>query len=110
MDHALPPLQGYKYLSRVAPLLERLHDSGTARDTAGNRQLHFDRSAALLLLYFFTPALTSLRGLRQATELDRVAQATGGGRVSLGSLSEAAHACAPALLRGVLKELAAQTL
>jgi hypothetical protein len=67
MDTLLPPLQGYKYLSRVAPLLARLHDCGTKYDTAGNRTLHFDRYVALLLLYFFNPTLTSLRGLRQAT-------------------------------------------
>jgi hypothetical protein len=110
MDTPLPPLQGYKYLSRVAPLLARLHDCGTKHDKAGNRELHFDRYVALLLLYFFNPTLTSLRGLRQTTELDKVAAATGGGRVSLGSLGEAANAFEPELLRGVLKELAAKAL
>jgi hypothetical protein len=110
MDTPLPPLQGYKYLSRVAPLLARLHTCGTQHDKAGNRELHFDRYVALLLLYFFNPTLSSLRGLRQATEFDKVAAATGGGRVSLGALSEAAHAFDPELLRGVLKELAAKTL
>jgi hypothetical protein len=58
-----PPLQGFKYLERVGPLLSRLRNSGHARDRAGNRELHFDRYAALLLLYFFNPALTSLRAL-----------------------------------------------
>jgi len=106
MDKALPPLQGFKYLQRVAPLLERLRDCGTQRDQAGNRDLFFHRYAALLLLYFFNPALTSLRGLQQATALDKVQQATAGGRVSLGALSEAAHVFDPALLRDVLRELA----
>jgi hypothetical protein len=63
-----------------------------------------------LLLYFFNPALTSLRALQQATALDQVAKATGGDRVSLGALSEAANAFDADLLRGVLKELAAQSL
>jgi len=106
MVKELPPIQGFKYLSRVMPLLERLHDCGTQRDTAGNRQLHFDRYVALLLLYFFTPGLDSLRGLAQATALDKVNQATGGGPVSLGSLSEAPRVFDPTLLRGVLQELA----
>ena len=111
MTHTdLPPLQGYKYLDRVTPLLERLHDCGTARDRAGNRELRYDRYAALLLLYFFNPALTSLRGLRQATELRQVAAATGGGRVSLGALAEAATVFDPALLREVLRELATRAL
>jgi hypothetical protein len=105
-----PPLQGTKYLERVAPLLERLRDDVCDRDTAGNRQLHFDRYAALLLLYFFNPALTSLRGLQQATELDQVARLTGGGRVSLGSLSEAASVFAPQRLRAILRELATDAL
>lgn len=82
MDTPLPPLQGYTFLSRVSPLLERLHGRGTSRDPAGNRELHFDRSVGLLLLYFFNPAITSLRRLRQATELDNVADATGGGSAS----------------------------
>ena len=106
----LPPLAGYKYLERVTPLLERLRDSGCDRDKANNRELHFDRYAALLLLYFFNPVLTSLRGIQQATELDKVAHATGGGRVSLGSLSEAVRVFDPALLREVLGELAAKAL
>jgi hypothetical protein len=110
MKTDLPPLQGFKYLNRVSPLLARLHDCGCDRDRAGNRDLHFDRYAALLLLYFFNPAVTSLRGLAAATALDKVAAATGGGRISLGSLSEAPAAFDPTLLREVLRELAAQAL
>jgi hypothetical protein len=105
-----PPLQGFKYLERVGPLLSRLRNSGHARDRAGNRELHFDRYAALLLLYFFNPALTSLRALQAATSLQKVADATGGRRVSLGSLAEAPAAFDPALLREVLREVAARSL
>jgi len=36
------------------------------RDTAGNRTLHYDQYCMLLLLYFFKPIVTSLRGLLQA--------------------------------------------
>src|SRR6266403_463723 len=82
-------LRGLKYFKLLNPLLERLHDVGTQRDTAGNRRLFFDQYAALLLLYFFNPILTSLRGLRQASELDKVQKVLGCGRVSAGSLSEA---------------------
>jgi IS4 transposase len=110
MKTDLPPLQGFKYLDRVSPLLSRLHGCGCERDRAGNRDLHFDRYAALLLLYFFNPAVTSLRGLAAATGLDKVAAATGGGRVSLGSLSEAPAAFDPDLLRGVLREVTARSL
>jgi hypothetical protein len=99
-------LQGFKYFDMVRPLLARLHDDGTAADKAGNRQLFFDQYAALLLLYFFNPILTSLNGLRQATELDKVQQSVGGGRVSAGSLSEAQGVFHPALLEGIIAELA----
>jgi hypothetical protein len=98
-------LRGFRYFRLLGPLLKRLHADGTRRDRAGNRRLFYDQYVALLLMYFFTPALTSLRGLQQATKLDKVARALGVGRTSLGALSEAAGAFDPRLLRGVLVEL-----
>jgi Transposase DDE domain len=99
-------LQGFKYLQMVTPLLERLHAAGTGRDKAGNRQLFFDQYAALLLLYFFNPILTSLNGLQQASALDKVQKFTGGPRVSQGSLSEAQGVFDASLLEGIIAELA----
>ena len=43
-------IQGLKYFSALSPLLERLHDVGTARDKAGNRDLFCDQSVSLILL------------------------------------------------------------
>jgi len=103
---AAKDLQGFKYFETVLPLLARLHDAGTARDAAGNRRLFFDQYAALLLLYFFNPILTSLNGLQQASGLAKVQRATGGGRVSKGSLSEAQGVFNAALLEGLIAELA----
>jgi hypothetical protein len=102
---AAKDLQGFKYFAMVRPLLERLHADGTASDKAGNRQLFYDQYAALLLLYFFNPILTSLNGLRQATELDKVQKVLGCSRVSAGSLSEAQGIFNPALLEGLIAEL-----
>jgi hypothetical protein len=99
-------LQGFKYFDMVQPLLERLHDDGTASDKAGNREFFYDQYVGLLLLYFFNPILTSLNGLRQATELDKVQKVVGCGRVSAGSLSEAQGVFNPALLEGIIAELA----
>jgi hypothetical protein len=99
-------LQGFKYFALVTPLLERLHTDGTARDRAGNRTLFFDQYAALLLLYFFNPILTSLNGLQQASALDKVRKVLGCSRVSVGSLSEAQSVFDPALLEGLIAELA----
>jgi hypothetical protein len=99
-------LQGFKYFALIAPLLARLHDAGTSDDKAGNRRLFYDQYVALLLLYFFNPILTSFNGLQQASALDKVQKITGGPRVSKGSLSEAQHIFDPALLEGIIQELA----
>jgi hypothetical protein len=103
-------LQGFKYFRVLLPLLERLQDLGTARDRAGNRQLFYDQYAALVLLYFFNPVLTSLRGLQQASGLDKVQKLLGVRRTSLGSLSEATGVFAAEPLRQIVQELAAQVL
>jgi hypothetical protein len=103
-------LQGGRLLRPVARLLRRLRKVGTRRDRAGNRRLFYDQYATLLLLYFFTPALTSLRALQQATNWDRTRRKLGIRRASLGSLSEAASVFDAELLQGVLRELAKQAI
>jgi hypothetical protein len=99
-------LRGFKYFKLLGPLLRRLQEDATARDRAGNRTLHYDQYAALLLFYFFNPILTSLQGIQQASTLSKVQKALGCARTSVGSLSEAARVFDPALLRGLLAELA----
>jgi hypothetical protein len=88
-------LSGLKKLRHLLPLLRPLHDCGCARDRAGNRELHFDRYVTLVLLYPFNPLIDSMRGLRQASALERVAKALGVRRFSLGSFSESCRAFAP---------------
>ncbi len=56
-------LQGVRQLEKLLPLVERLHGVGCERDTAGNRQLFMDQYCLLILLYFFNPIVTSLRGI-----------------------------------------------
>lgn len=101
-------VQGWKLLAPVHRLLERLHAEGTQRDRAGNRQLFYDQFAALLLLYFFTPALTSLRGLAQATALEKLQRRLGLRKTSLASLHEAGQLFDAARLREIVQELAAE--
>ena len=101
---------GLKYFKRLQPLFARLHDVGTDNDHAGNRQLHFDHYASLLLLYFFNPCLTSLRSIQTASELANVQKKLGVTRTSLGSLSAAARVFDPEPLRAVIAELAAEAL
>lgn len=103
-------LQGFKYLQVLEPLLERLQDVATARDKAGNRELFFDRYLTALLLYFFNPVITSLRSLQQAGTLEKVQKSLDIGKLSLGSLSEAARVFDAAFLRSIVQELAARAL
>jgi len=98
-------LHGFKHFKLLMPILEKLHNNACKRDTAGNRRLHFDQYAALILLYFFNPIVTSLRGIRQTSELKKVQRMLKCPRTSLGSLSEAARVFDADLLRGIIGEL-----
>lgn len=103
-------LKGLKYFQLLGPLLDRLHDDATARDHAGNRRLFYDQYACLLLLFFFNPIVKSLRGIQQASTLDKVQRLLGCPRVSRGSLSEASRVFDPELLHALIGDLATQTL
>jgi DDE family transposase len=101
-------ITGLKYFDKLAPLLERLHDDACARDRAGNRKLHYDQYCLLMLLYFFNPVITSLRGLQQAGELANVQKKLGCARAALGSFSEAASVFDPDRLKEIVAELGAE--
>jgi hypothetical protein len=101
-------LQGRRLLKLVTRLLERLRKEKI--DRSGNRKLFFDQYATLLLLYFFTPAIASLRALQRTTEWESTQKKLGIMRTSLGSLSEAASVFDANLLREIVQELAAQAL
>jgi hypothetical protein len=103
-------LRGLKYFKTLGPLLDRLHDEATQRDRAGNRKLFFDQYASLLLLYFFNPIVTSLRGIQQASRLDKVQKLLGCKRVALGSLSEATKVFDAEALHPLIAELASQAI
>ena len=99
-------LSGLKILGRVQPLFAHLHDHACRRDRAGNRTLHFDQLATLVMLAMFNPVARSLRALSQVSDLDHVRKRFGVSHASLGSLSEAARLFDPELLTGVIAELA----
>jgi hypothetical protein len=98
-------LVGLKHAERFRGLLAQLHQ----HRAHPNRTLHYDEYLALLLLYFFNPVVTSLRGLQYASGLERVQRKLGVRRSSLGSLSEAAQVFDPALLQALFEDLAAQS-
>src|SRR6266478_6904296 len=103
-------IRGLKYFKLLKPLFARLHDVGTERDHAGDRQLFFDQYASLMLLFFFNPTLSSLRALQQASCLDKVQKKLGCSRTSLGSLSEAARVFDADALQAIVGELAQEAL
>jgi len=103
-------LRGLKYFKILGTLLDRLHDEATPRDRAGNRKLFFDQYASLLLLYFFNPIVTSLRGIQQASALAKVQKLLGCQRVALGSLSEASRVFDAESLHPLIAELASQAI
>ena len=107
-DVTAADVTGLNCFEKLRPLLERLHDVGCERDKAGNRDLHCDEFCLLMLLGLFTPVVDSLRGLQQASGLEKVQQRLKLGRASLGSLSEASRVFDAALLQPIIKELGGQ--
>jgi hypothetical protein len=101
-------LQGFKYFQLIDGILERLRVVGTERDRAHNRELFFDQYTALMILYFFNPTVTTLRGLQQFTTLQKVQRLCGVRPTALGSLSEASRVFDPVALEPIIAELAAQ--
>ena len=101
-------IQGLKYVERLLPLLDQLHDVGCQRDRAGNRCLHYDQYCLLVLLFLFNPIVRSLRALQQASTLKNVQRKLGCARSSLGSLSEAVEVFDPERLCGIIESLAAE--
>lgn len=105
-ESLVPAVSGFKYVRLVSALLQALHDERTERDRAGNRQRFYDQYATWLLLYFFTPTVTSRRGIQQMSELSKVQQRWGVPRTGVSTLSEAATVFDAALLQDVINELA----
>lgn len=101
-------IQGLKYLDVLLPLLTELHEVGCQRDKAGNRKLHYDQYCLLVLLSLFSPVLSSLRAIQQASQLRKVQKLLGCERASLGALSEATDVFDPQRLEGIIGHLLAQ--
>ena len=101
-------LGGFRKFKRVLQLLEGLHGHAVERDKAGNRKLFYDQYLALLLLYYFNPVLTSLRGIQQASALKKVQKKLKCPRASLGSLSDAARVFDARALQEVIGQVVAQ--
>ena len=98
-------LSGLKDLRGLAKLLEVLRDIGCERDKADNRKLRMNHYCLLLAMWLHNPIVDALRGLQQASTLDKVHKRLGVGRASLGSLSESARIFDPEPLAAIAQEL-----
>ena len=97
-------IRGLKFFKPIRALLARLR--GEAPNP--NRLLFYDDYIAMLLLYYFTPTLKSLRDIQRASDYKSVARKLGVRRASLGSLSEASQVFDPEPLKAIFFELAQQ--
>ena len=95
-------IRGAKYLDNFMELLTPLHDHCHST----NRKLRYDQYIAYLLLYYFTPTLTSMRGLQQASNFKQIQKKLKLARFSLGSFSEAGRVFDPKLLEPIIEQLA----
>lgn len=98
-------LRGLRDLRSIAKLLEPLHAVGTQRDKAHQRTLHMDQYCLLVLMWLYSPILTSMRALQQASNLKEVQKRLGVARASLGSLSESVAIFEPERLAALAEEL-----
>jgi hypothetical protein len=94
-------VRGASFLGNILDLLKPLHSHCDCH----NRDLHYDEFVTYLLLYFFTPVLTSMRGIQQVSTLKKVKQKLKLPRFSLGSFSEAGRVFDPALLKPIIEQL-----
>jgi hypothetical protein len=98
----------FKRLRKVAALLSFLHSVGCQRDTAHNRELHFDDYVMLVLLWMFNPLIDSLSTLQRLSDLDEVHKKLNIRRFSMGSFSESCRVFEPAMLKEVIDQLAGE--
>jgi hypothetical protein len=101
---------GARLTRKMRQVVDRLHNAGTTRDRAHNRRLFCDDYICMLLLYFFVPAVDSLRALQQVSGWEKTRERLGIRRTSLGSLSEAARVFDAEMLEPILQELVAQVV
>ena len=99
-------LQRFKLIHKFIPMLERFRPIRAHH----NRDLYCDQYICLILFYFFNPILDSLRGIQQASHLDKVKKVLGVKGTSLGSLSEASTVFDANLIAPLIKELAKKAI
>jgi hypothetical protein len=103
-------LRGWRLVKRFQAVLARVRKRlpRTARETHGLRQHQAEEYLSLFLLAMFNPVLGSMRGLCQASRLQRVQEQCQSRVISLSRFSEAQAVFDPELLRLALSDLVAE--
>ena len=104
-------LQRWRLIERFqSALATEAEPRGGLNGTWGDpeRQLKLEQYLSLFLFGLFNPVVESMRGLCEASKLERVQREVCGRRVSLGSFSEAQAVVDPALLKAVLQRLVSE--
>lgn len=103
-------LQYWKLVERFKEALLRCVSSIDKSDSEldPKRKFFCDDYFSLLLFYWFNPVLTSMRGLCESTELEKVQATVCPIKIAPSTFSEAQHVFDPELLRMVLGDLVAK--
>jgi hypothetical protein len=103
-------LQHWKLLERFQEVLAPIAAKNSLAPTFADprRTLGYAPYLSLFLFGLFNPAIQTMRQLCALTELKKVQQTTGCGKVSLGSFSEIQAVLDPDLLKQVFEELVQQ--
>jgi len=103
-------LHHWRLMEEFAGLLEKVFGRHRLHPSFADPQRRLSATHYLCLYLFglFNPVVRTMRGLCQASHLERVQGEVSGGAVSLGSFSEAQHLIDPRLLEEVFGELSRQ--
>lgn len=102
-------LHHWRFLEEFAQVVERVFGRYPQHPSFADPQRRLSARNYLCLYLFglFNPVVRTLRGLCQASHLERVQREVCAGPVSLGSFSEAQHLVDPRLVEKVFEELSA---
>ena len=104
-------LQGFKIIKKFKKILEQTQPNSPAQPPARRgpkRKILQDDYFSLFLFTFLNPILTSMRGLSEASHLEKVQEKICSNSVTRSTFSDAQHCFDPQLLLKVIQELSKQ--
>lgn len=104
-DLSARSVRGFRYVRNFLRVLRKLPHCARENDPTGKRKLFLAQYAGLVLVSLFDPVMQSLNGIKKLSQVKKLQQRLGGGRVSLGSLSEAVRVFDPTMLEPLIQDL-----